>query len=227
MIKAILMVAGPSGSGKSTLINILVEAWPNDMAKVQSLTTRPKRSESDDEHLFVDQATFDLMRRTGQLAEEDDHNGYSYGVTWDQIHEIWKQNKLPVMALNLAGVNNWIEQARRGKFEWRAIYMRTTPDTIVQRLADRLIEIGERTLELPKADTVRLLEAIKQEGEFAYSWHLGTASDDRPIVSHTGADNRIYHFSSEVPPGSEHIYRKEGAALGYDHLLDVGIVPLD
>lgn len=226
MIRSMLMIAGPSSSGKSTWLNALVEAWPDHFEKIKSMTTRPKRGPEDDEHLFVDKGTFDLLNRVGQMAEQDVHNGHHYGVSWEMLHVVWEKGKVPVMALNIAGVNNWIFLARQNKIEWRLLYMECPADTLVQRLTDRLIEIGEQTLELPKQDTVRLLECIKRQGEFEPNAHQYIDYDDRPVKSATGQVNRymsIYTGLDTLPSAQNDLPGK----LGYDLLTDLGAIQLD
>ena len=70
---------GPSGAGKSHLANILVERLP-DISLVRSYTTRPKRSSTDESHVFVDQKKFVELEKQQVFVGTYNAFGYSYGL---------------------------------------------------------------------------------------------------------------------------------------------------
>lgn len=76
----IIGLVGPSGSGKTTLILEMVARFPDRLAILKSLTTRPKRSDEDD--LFYDFVSVEEMlgrQRDGRLIQISDYAGNHYG----------------------------------------------------------------------------------------------------------------------------------------------------
>ncbi|MCM1334190.1 MAG: hypothetical protein NC084_04090 [Bacteroides sp.] len=81
MTGKILLVAGKSGTGKTTIVNELERSY--GLRSVVSYTTRPRRSEDEQGHLFVTDQEFDRLN----LTASSDYGGYRYGATEEQIEE--------------------------------------------------------------------------------------------------------------------------------------------
>jgi guanylate kinase len=77
----IYLIMGRTASGKDTLADILKDTY--GMHAVKSRTTRPKRSEDDDSHIFVDQATADA--ELPDSVARTNINGYDYYATMDDV----------------------------------------------------------------------------------------------------------------------------------------------
>lgn len=82
MSKYLFCLVGESGSGKTTLANKMEEYG---LTQIYSYTTRPRRSEFETGHTFVNQEEFDKIRY--QLRSYTKFNNYEYGVTGQQIDE--------------------------------------------------------------------------------------------------------------------------------------------
>lgn len=81
----LMVVVGKTGSGKSSLINKLCER--RGYKQLISQTTRPKRSETDVDHLFVTEEDYQLAKESGEIVAETEINGYHYYATRDQVYE--------------------------------------------------------------------------------------------------------------------------------------------
>lgn len=96
-MKRIMCLVGESGSGKSTIAEALERSG---FKQVQSYTTRPKRSENEQGHIFVTQEDFDALR--GDLVAYTRFGDYEYGATRQQVEEcdIYVIDPLGVMYLS-------------------------------------------------------------------------------------------------------------------------------
>lgn len=81
----LIAVVGRTGSGKSSLIKKLCEK--TGLRELQSYTTRPKRSESDRDHIFVDEATYLRAKENGEIAIDGEIAGNYYYSTIEQLYE--------------------------------------------------------------------------------------------------------------------------------------------
>lgn len=81
----LMIVVGRTGSGKSSLINKLCER--GGYKQLISQTTRPKRSEADNDHNFVTEDDYLQAKENGDIVAETEINGYHYYATKDQVYE--------------------------------------------------------------------------------------------------------------------------------------------
>jgi guanylate kinase len=80
----VILVVGKSGSGKSSLINRLCER--TNLTALQSYTTRPKRSESDNDHIFVSVEDYVRAKENGEIAIDTELAGNYYYSTVEQLY---------------------------------------------------------------------------------------------------------------------------------------------
>ena len=73
-----LVIIGPSGAGKSTLAHYL--ARHHGFSITKTFTTRTQRGIHDDDHEFIDQATFIRMKDTGKFLGTLSIFGADYGL---------------------------------------------------------------------------------------------------------------------------------------------------
>lgn len=83
VFKNFYIMAGKSGSGKDSISDVLCKEY--GLKKVISYTTRPKRKNEDNTHIFVSKATFDTFRN--DLVAYTLFNGNEYGATHQQVGE--------------------------------------------------------------------------------------------------------------------------------------------
>lgn len=81
MAKKLLLILGRTGSGKDTYAGFL-EAM--GLKGVKSYTTRPKRTEDEDTHIFITKEEAALFKNRVATTEI---NGYEYFATKEQIDD--------------------------------------------------------------------------------------------------------------------------------------------
>lgn len=80
----VILVVGKTGSGKSSLIKKLCER--TGLKALCSYTTRPKRSEADNDHIFVDIETYIKTKENGEIAIDGEIAGNYYYSTIEQLY---------------------------------------------------------------------------------------------------------------------------------------------
>jgi guanylate kinase len=80
----IMLLVGRTGSGKSSLINKLCER--TGLVALRSYTTRQKRSELDNDHLFVDVEQYMQAKENGEIAIDTELAGNYYYSTIEQLY---------------------------------------------------------------------------------------------------------------------------------------------
>jgi len=76
---------GESSCGKDTLVNELCRR--NHLNQIISYTTRPRRINEGDTHIFVDEDTYTQMREDNEIAAYTCINGNHYWSTIDQLYK--------------------------------------------------------------------------------------------------------------------------------------------
>ena len=76
-------IMGETASGKDTLTKKLCE--DTGMKSIVSYTTRPRRTNEGDTHIFVDDSVYDQMK--DNLAAYTEINGFRYWTTIEQIYD--------------------------------------------------------------------------------------------------------------------------------------------
>ena len=80
----LLCVMAESSAGKDTLVNKLCER--TSYHQLISYSTRPKRVNEGDTHIFVTEEDYQEMLKAGQVAAYTEINGYKYWSTIDQLY---------------------------------------------------------------------------------------------------------------------------------------------
>jgi len=108
MEQVIFAVMGSSGSGKSTLILEMLRRFPNDLAPMRSLTTRPKRSADDDlAYRFVSREEFIALRDANGLVQYVEYDGNFYGDERGDIAAIFAAGKNGIRPMVADGIRNF------------------------------------------------------------------------------------------------------------------------
>lgn len=81
----LLCILGKSASGKDSLVNKLSER--TGLKKLISYTTRPRRVDEGDTHVFATEADYERMQVEGQIAAFTQIGEYKYWATIDQLYE--------------------------------------------------------------------------------------------------------------------------------------------
>ena len=81
----LLCVLGRTASGKDSLVNKLCER--TGLKQIISYTTRPRRENEGDTHIFVNEADFEQMHNNGVIAAFTQIGEYKYWTTIDQLED--------------------------------------------------------------------------------------------------------------------------------------------
>ena len=119
----LVLLVGRSGSGKTTLEKMLVEIG---FKSVKSYTTRPRRTEDEDNHTFVSKEEFDALEN--KIAYTN-FNGYEYCATKEQL------DNATVYVIDPAGVE-YLKQSGYDR-ELFIVYLETWGSTCMTRMLDR------------------------------------------------------------------------------------------
>lgn len=81
----LLLIVGRTASGKDSLVNKLCER--TNLKAITSYTTRPRRENEGDTHIFTTEDVYEQMQSEGQVAAYTQISGYHYWTTIDQLYE--------------------------------------------------------------------------------------------------------------------------------------------
>ena len=82
MSKTIALLVGPSGSGKTTVADALSKKY--GLQQIYSYTTRPRRTQDEIGHVFLNEEEFDELKDYVAYTE---FNGHRYCATAEQVEE--------------------------------------------------------------------------------------------------------------------------------------------
>lgn len=81
----LLLIMGRTASGKDTLVDKLCECM--NLKQVISFTTRPRRDNEGDTHIFVGEEDFEQMQNNGVIAAFTQIGQYKYWTITDQLED--------------------------------------------------------------------------------------------------------------------------------------------
>ena len=81
----LICIMGRTASGKDTLANKLCERM--GLRQIISYTTRERRNNEGDTHIFANKDTYEQMRAEGKVAAYTEIAGNHYWTTIDQLYE--------------------------------------------------------------------------------------------------------------------------------------------
>ena len=110
MKNKLILITGPSGVGKTTIAYALLKDMP-ELKRLVTFTTREQRPNEKDgvDYHFISREDFEKRIENGQMFEYDEHYGYLYGNSKEDLEKIWKNNKIAMMVLDLQGVKTVLE----------------------------------------------------------------------------------------------------------------------
>lgn len=104
-----LILSGMSGVGKDTVAKILMQNNP-DIQKVKTCTTRSRRYESDgileNTYYYLTHDEFQKMIKNNDFLEWAKVHTEYYGSPKKEIEEIWKNKKIPLLVIDVQGLDS-------------------------------------------------------------------------------------------------------------------------
>lgn len=103
--KKIILITAPSGSGKTSIVNHLMKKFPQLSFSVSATTRQPRRGEQNGvDYYFISEAEFREKIHDKKFLEwEMVYEGKYYGTLKSDIERIWKENKIPVLDIDVQG----------------------------------------------------------------------------------------------------------------------------
>ena len=81
----LLLIVGKTACGKDSLVNKLCER--TNLKAITSYTTRPRRENEGDTHIFTTEEVYEQMQTEGKVAAYTQIAGYHYWTTINQLYE--------------------------------------------------------------------------------------------------------------------------------------------
>ena len=103
--KKIILITAPSGSGKTSIVNHLMKKFPQLSFSVSATTRQPRRGEQNGvDYYFISEPEFREKIHDKEFLEwEMVYEGKYYGTLKSDIERIWKENKIPVLDIDVQG----------------------------------------------------------------------------------------------------------------------------
>jgi guanylate kinase len=101
----IILITAPSGSGKTSIVKHLMEQFPILDFSVSATTRKPRSDEKDGkDYYFISEEEFKEKIHDKEFLEwEMVYEGKYYGTLKSDIERIWKENKVPVLDIDVQG----------------------------------------------------------------------------------------------------------------------------
>ncbi len=101
----IILITAPSGSGKTSIVNHLMKKFPQLAFSVSATTRQPRDNEKNGLHYyFMNEKEFrEKIHNKDFLEWEMVYEGKYYGTLKSDIERIWKENKIPVLDIDVQG----------------------------------------------------------------------------------------------------------------------------
>lgn len=134
-MKNILIIAGPSAVGKTTVAHRMLEL-DSRYEFVRSVTTRPRRADQfDNEYIYITEEEFLHLIETAGVLEHTLYAGSFYGTPRSEIDRITSEGKIPLLILDINGVESLSKN--KGDISPCGVYIYDDIDTMEQRLRAR------------------------------------------------------------------------------------------
>jgi guanylate kinase len=102
----IIIITAPSGAGKTSITRHLLKTFPDKLTFSVSAATRQKRDHEKDgiDYYFMSVDEFKEKIQHNSFVEwEMVYEGKYYGTLKSEIHRIWKEEKVPLLDVDVKG----------------------------------------------------------------------------------------------------------------------------
>lgn len=145
----LLCLVGPSASGKSFICDELVR---NPIfKKVRAVTTRKPRpgEETAGEYVFATEAEFGAYLERGDLVESTVYNGCRYGITKNEIEQIWHEGRIAIKPVDISGA---LACKKAYGDRCATVFVRRSKEDIVSALLERNVPNSDKAGRLLSLD---------------------------------------------------------------------------
>ncbi len=175
----LIIITGPSASGKTT-IGLALLRKNKKLARVITYTTREKRDreKANRDYYFISEPAFKQKIRRRELIEWAKVYNHYYGNSFEEIKRIWRQNKTPLLIIDVQGALTY-----QKKLPWaKIIFIKPQP---IDNLARRLIKRGGVTNQELKIrlESVRREIQLAPKFDFLILNHEGRLSQTIKIIN--------------------------------------------
>ncbi len=139
----LIIITAPSGAGKTSITHYLLNRF-NQLSFSVSAATRSPRSEEKNgiDYYFISANDFMQKIKDNAFVEwEMVYEGKYYGTLKSELEKIWKENKIPVLDIDVKGAIHVQEQYRNN-----SLFIFIEPPSM-EELKKRLESRGTETLE--------------------------------------------------------------------------------
>ena len=108
----IIVITAPSGAGKTSITHHLMQHFPRLTFSISAATRKPRGNEKDGvDYHFISEEIFKEKIQHKEFAEwEMVYEGKYYGTLKSELERIWKENKIPVLDIDVKGAIHMQQQ---------------------------------------------------------------------------------------------------------------------
>ena len=142
-LQKLIIITAPSGAGKTSVTKYLLEKIPQLIFSISATTRKPRSNEIDGvDYYFITEADFHAKIQENDFIEwEMVYEGKYYGTFKSELERIWKENKTPLLDIDVKGAIHVHEQ-----FNSNCLTIFIEPPSI-EELKKRLQSRGTESLE--------------------------------------------------------------------------------
>ncbi len=140
----LLLVSGPAGSGKTTLCDRMTAAFPQNIRRVVTCTTRPPRGteKNGEDYFFLSHEEFERGIAAGDFLEHARVHSNRYGTRHAQVREILDAGRDVLLNLDVQGAATVRRVAQKDARIARALVSVFIMPPSVEELRERLTGRG-------------------------------------------------------------------------------------
>jgi guanylate kinase len=140
----IIIITAPSGAGKTSITKHLLKTFPDKLAFSISAATRQKREYEKEgiDYYFMSVDDFkEKIQHNAFVEWEMVYEGKYYGTLRSEIHRIWKEEKIPLLDIDVQGAVHVQQEHREQSL---SIFIEPpSVDELKKRLSSRGTETPE------------------------------------------------------------------------------------
>ena len=139
----ILIITAPSGAGKTSITRYLIRTFPQLVFSISAATRKMRGYEKDGvDYHFISEDEFKQKIQDHEFVEwEMVYEGKYYGTLKAELERIWKEDKIPVLDIDVKGAIHVQQQSPANSL---SLFIETpSVEVLKKRLEGRGTESGE------------------------------------------------------------------------------------